>query len=55
MRHDYKMDFLENRFLPYLQELQRDGRKYIITGDLNMVHQRIDIKVLLFQLCKIYI
>lgn len=43
-RQEYKMDFLENRFLPYLRELQKDGRKYIITGDLNMVHKRIDIK-----------
>jgi exodeoxyribonuclease-3 len=43
-RHDYKMDFLKDRFLPYLRDLQQDGRKYIITGDLNMVHKRIDIK-----------
>jgi exodeoxyribonuclease-3 len=43
-RHDYKMDFLKERFLPYLQSLQDDGRKYIITGDFNMVHKRIDIK-----------
>jgi exodeoxyribonuclease-3 len=43
-RHDYKMDFLNERFLPYLQHLQQDGRQYIICGDLNIVHKRIDIK-----------
>lgn len=43
-RHDYKMDFLENRFLPYLKGLAKTNRKYIITGDFNMVHKRIDIK-----------
>ena len=43
-RQDYKMDFMVNRFLPYLQELQKNGRKYIICGDINIVHKRIDIK-----------
>ena len=43
-RQDYKMDFMTERFLPYLQELQKDGRQYMICGDINIVHKEIDIK-----------
>jgi exodeoxyribonuclease-3 len=43
-RQDYKMDFMTERFLPYLQDLQKDGRQYMICGDINIVHKEIDIK-----------
>lgn len=43
-RQDYKMDFMTERFLPYLQDLQKDGRHYMICGDINIVHKEIDIK-----------
>ncbi len=43
-RQDFKMEFINERFLPYLEKLQNDGRKYIICGDINIVHKRIDIK-----------
>jgi exodeoxyribonuclease-3 len=43
-RQDYKMAFMTERFMPYLKKLQNDGRKYIICGDINIVHKRIDIK-----------
>jgi len=43
-RQDYKMDFMTKRFLPYLQDLQKDGRQYMICGDINIVHKEIDIK-----------
>ena len=43
-RQDYKMAFMTERFMPYLKKLQNDGRKYILCGDINIVHKRIDIK-----------
>jgi exodeoxyribonuclease-3 len=43
-RQDYKMEFMLKRFMPYLQELQKNGRDYIICGDINIVHKEIDIK-----------
>lgn len=43
-RQKYKMDFMVKRFMPYLQKLQDDGREYIICGDINIVHKKIDIK-----------
>ncbi|MEJ6558505.1 MAG: exodeoxyribonuclease III [Candidatus Thioglobus sp.] len=43
-RQKYKTDFMIERFLPYLQALQEDGRQYIICGDINIVHKEIDIK-----------
>ncbi|MDC9715214.1 MAG: exodeoxyribonuclease III [Gammaproteobacteria bacterium] len=43
-RQDYKMTFMLERFMPYLQKLQQDGRQYIICGDINIVHKEIDIK-----------
>ncbi len=43
-RQDYKMEFMLNRFMPYLQKLQKNGRDYIICGDINIVHKEIDIK-----------
>ena len=43
-RQAYKMAFMRERFMPYLQQLQNDGRRYIICGDINIVHKRIDIK-----------
>ena len=43
-RQDFKMEFITERFMPYLKELNSDGRKYIICGDINIVHKEIDIK-----------
>lgn len=43
-RQDYKMAFMTKRFMPYLQQLQEDGREYIVCGDINIVHKPIDIK-----------
>ncbi len=43
-RQDYKMEFLTKRFMPYLKELAKNGRKYIICGDFNIAHKKIDIK-----------
>ncbi|HAO53069.1 MAG TPA: exodeoxyribonuclease III, partial [Gammaproteobacteria bacterium] len=43
-RQDYKMEFMTDRFMPYLEALQKDGREYIICGDINIVHKKIDIK-----------
>ena len=43
-RQDLKMAFLTERFMPYLQELKANGRKIIICGDVNIVHQERDIK-----------
>jgi exodeoxyribonuclease-3 len=43
-RQQYKMDFMTERFMPYLKSLQKDGRDYIICGDINIVHKEIDIK-----------
>ena len=43
-RQDYKMAFMTERFMPYLQQLQEDGREYIVCGDINIVHKPIDIK-----------
>ncbi len=43
-RQAYKMAFMTERFMPYLKERQQDGRRYIICGDINIVHKRIDIK-----------
>lgn len=38
-----KFDFLE-RFLPFLAELRRNGREYILCGDWNIAHKPIDLK-----------
>ncbi len=43
-RQAYKMAFMTERFMPYLKKLQKDGRQYIICGDINIVHKKIDIK-----------
>ncbi|MBT5286417.1 MAG: exodeoxyribonuclease III [Candidatus Thioglobus sp.] len=43
-RQDYKMNFMIERFMPYLKKLQEDGRQYIVCGDINIVHKEIDIK-----------
>jgi len=42
-RQAVKFKFLE-RFLPYLQDLERNGRDYIIAGDWNIAHKEIDLK-----------
>ncbi|SMN00315.1 Exodeoxyribonuclease III [uncultured Candidatus Thioglobus sp.] len=43
-RQDLKMEFLTERFMPYLKQLKADGRQVIICGDVNIVHQQRDIK-----------
>jgi exodeoxyribonuclease-3 len=42
-RQAVKFNFLE-RFLPYLQELAKNGRDYVIAGDWNIAHKEIDLK-----------
>jgi exodeoxyribonuclease-3 len=44
LRQKYKIDFINDRFMPYLQNLQQDNRRYIICGDINIVHKKRDIK-----------
>ncbi len=43
-RQDLKMEFLNERFMPYLQDLKISERKVIICGDMNIIHQERDIK-----------
>ncbi len=43
-RQNLKMDFLNNNFMPYLKNIIKDGRKYIICGDWNIAHKKIDLK-----------
>lgn len=42
-RQAVKFKFLD-RFLPYLQELAKNGRDYVIAGDWNIAHKEIDLK-----------
>jgi exodeoxyribonuclease-3 len=41
-RLDYKLDFYDS-FLKYLEGLIKEGRKVILTGDVNTAHQAIDL------------
>ncbi len=41
-RQAVKYSFLE-RFLPVLQSMQADGRRYIVCGDYNIAHEEIDV------------
>jgi len=43
-RQAFKMEFIYSRLLPYLQEMQSDGRHYIFCGDWNIAHKKIDLK-----------
>jgi len=43
-RQLFKMDFMNTRFLDFLRDIQNNDRKYIICGDINIVHKPIDIK-----------
>ncbi len=43
LRQQVKFDVME-RLTPYLDELQRSGREYIICGDWNIAHTKADIK-----------
>ncbi|MBE8190328.1 MAG: exodeoxyribonuclease III [Candidatus Thioglobus sp.] len=43
-RQDLKMEFLSQRFLPYLKKIKQKKQKIIFCGDLNIVHKRRDIK-----------
>ncbi len=38
------MEFLSQRFLPYLKKIKQQKQKIIFCGDLNIVHKRRDIK-----------
>ena len=42
-RQVFKYSFLD-RFLPYLHELEKNNRDYIICGDWNIAHKEIDLK-----------
>ena len=42
-RQAIKFDFMD-RFMPYLQSLRRKRREFIICGDWNIAHKKIDIK-----------
>ncbi len=43
VRQDLKFEFMD-KFMPYLQSLRRKRREYIICGDWNIAHKKIDIK-----------
>jgi exodeoxyribonuclease III len=42
-RQEVKFDFLK-RYLPILEDIIKNGKNYIITGDFNIAHKQIDIK-----------
>ena len=42
-RQDFKFKFLD-RFMPYLQDLRRKRRQYVLCGDWNIAHKEIDLK-----------
>ncbi|MDJ0926175.1 MAG: exodeoxyribonuclease III [Gammaproteobacteria bacterium] len=42
-RQQSKFRFMDV-FMPYLQELQASGRDYVIAGDWNIAHKKIDLK-----------
>ena len=42
-RQQVKFDFMD-RFMPYLQKLRRKRREFVICGDWNIAHKKIDIK-----------
>ncbi len=42
-RQAIKFDFMD-RYLPQLQKIRRQRRRYIICGDWNIAHKKIDIK-----------
>lgn len=42
-RQEIKFSFLD-RFKPYLDEIQNNGRDYFICGDWNIAHKKIDLK-----------
>jgi exodeoxyribonuclease III len=42
-RQEIKVSFME-RFMPYLRELQAGPQEYIICGDWNIAHKKIDLK-----------
>lgn len=43
VRQAYKMDVLE-RLLGFLRALRRTGRDYVLCGDINIAHRKIDIE-----------
>ncbi|HYW04202.1 MAG TPA: exodeoxyribonuclease III [Gammaproteobacteria bacterium] len=43
VRQDVKYAFMD-RFLPHLEELRERSREYVICGDWNIAHRRIDIR-----------
>ncbi len=42
-RQNIKYEFME-QFMPLLKKMRRQGRNYIICGDWNIAHKKIDIK-----------
>lgn len=43
-RQDLKMEFLTQRFMPYLENIKQNKQKIIFCGDVNIVHKSRDIK-----------
>ena len=43
-RQALKMEFIYDRFLPHLRELEKDNRRYVMCGDWNIAHKKIDLK-----------
>ena len=44
VRQDIKMNFLQGEFKKFLEKIKDDKRSYIICGDYNIAHKKIDIK-----------
>ena len=43
IRQDIKFDFME-KFMPILEKMRRQRREFIICGDWNIAHKKIDLK-----------
>lgn len=43
-RQDFKMEFINNKLMPYLKDIKNNNTKYIFCGDWNIAHKKIDIK-----------
>jgi exodeoxyribonuclease-3 len=43
-RQNFKMQMMNQHFLPWFEKIKDDKQKYIICGDVNIVHKKRDIK-----------
>jgi exodeoxyribonuclease-3 len=43
-RQNFKMQMMHKRFLPWFEAIKNEHKKYIICGDINIVHTKRDIK-----------